>query len=137
MTRDQIAWQVRRGSLVRVRHGVCATCVPDMLGQLGAVDAFLGQQAVACLGTATTLYGFDTESTTAIHVLDPAVRLRPNVGLMVHQRYGAPLTHVEGRLATSPAWTAVEVARQLGRPRALATLDAALHSGWCTAAELA
>jgi len=33
------------------------------------------------------------------------------------------------RLATSPAWTAVEVARSLRRPRALATLDAALRSG--------
>src|SRR6185312_907501 len=35
------------------------------------------------------------------------------------------------RLATSPAWTAVEVARSLRRPRALATLDAALRSGTC------
>ena len=33
--------------------------------------------------------------------------------------------------ATSPAWTAVEVARSLRRPRALATLDAALRSGTC------
>jgi hypothetical protein len=38
-------------------------------------------------------------------------------------------------LATAPAWTAVEVARTLRRPRALATLDAALHRGACTAAE--
>ena len=43
---------------------------------------------------------------------------------------------VDGRSATSPAWTAVEVARQLRRPRALATLDAALRSGTCHRAEL-
>ncbi|HXS87322.1 MAG TPA: hypothetical protein VN741_16995, partial [Mycobacterium sp.] len=43
---------------------------------------------------------------------------------------------VEGRLATAPAWTAVEVARTLRRPRALATLDAALLVGACTTGEL-
>jgi hypothetical protein len=63
--------------------------------------------------------------------------MRPGVGLMVHQRLGAPLRRVAGRLATAPAWTAVEVARQLSRPRALATLDAALHSRSCTPTELA
>ena len=49
-------------------------------------------------------------------------------GLVVHRRDGAPLTEVDGRPATTPAWTAVEVARSLRRPRALATLDAALRS---------
>lgn len=137
MTRDELAWQVRLGELIRVRHGVYASYEPDMAGRLRALDAFLGREAVACLGTAAALYGFDLESTTATHVLDPAIRLRPKVGLMVHQRHGAPLQRISGRLATSPAWTAVEVARRLTRPRALATLDAALHSGWCTAAELA
>lgn len=55
---------------------------------------------------------------------------------MVHQRMGAPLRRVQGRLATAPAWTAIEVARALRRPRALATLDAALHIGACTTGEL-
>jgi hypothetical protein len=43
---------------------------------------------------------------------------------------------VDGRPVTSPAWTAVEVARSLRRPRALATLDAALRSCTCNRAEL-
>ena len=43
---------------------------------------------------------------------------------------------VGDRPATSPAWTAVEVARSLRRPRILATLDAALRSGRCTRPEL-
>jgi hypothetical protein len=42
-----------------------------------------------------------------------------------------------GRLATAPAWTAVEIARTRRRPRALAVLDAALHIECCTRAELA
>jgi len=62
--------------------------------------------------------------------------MRPTIGLMIHQRTGAPLRRTAGRLATTPAWTAVEVARQLQRPRALATLDAALRSLWCTRTEI-
>lgn len=72
-----------------------------------------------------------------LHVLNPPGRqLRSADGLVVHRRDGAPLVQVAGRIATSPAWTAVEVARALRRPRALATLDAALRSGTCTRAEL-
>lgn len=106
------------------------------MGRLAALDMFMAQEAVACMGTAAALYGFDTENTTAIHVLDPGVRMRPTVGLMVHQRTGARLQRVAGRLATAPAWTAGEVARQLRRPRALATLDAALHSIQCCRKEI-
>lgn len=46
------------------------------------------------------------------------------------------MTVVDGRPATAPAWTAVEVARSQRRPRALATLDAALRSGTCNRTEL-
>ncbi|VAZ61315.1 hypothetical protein [Mycobacterium kansasii] len=136
MTRQQLDVQVNNGGLVRVWYGVYSARTPDLLGRLAALDVFMGRRAVACLGTAAALYGFDTENTTAIHVLDPGVRMRPTVGLMVHQRTGARLQRVSGRLATAPAWTAVEVARQLRRPRALATLDAALRSTRCTRSEI-
>lgn len=137
MTRQQLDVQVSKGNLVRVWHGVYATEVPDLFGRLDALDIFMGQRAVVCMGTAAALHGFDTENAATIHVLDPGVRMRPTTGLMVHQRVGAPLKRVSGRLATAPAWTAVEVARTVRRPRALATLDAALHSLSCTAAEIA
>ncbi|WP_431237342.1 hypothetical protein ACQ86B_21660 [Mycolicibacterium aichiense] len=136
MTRQQLDVQVRKGGLVRVWYGVYARAMPDLRGRLAALDVFMGRSAVASMGTAAALYGFDTENTTAVHVLDPGVRLRSAKGLVVHQRTGAPVQLVAGRKATAPAWTAVEVARQLSRPRALATLDAALHSRWCTPAEL-
>jgi hypothetical protein len=131
-TRQQLDVAVKNGALIRVWYGVYAAKQPNLLGRLAALDIFMGEHAVACMGTAATLHGFDTENTTAIHVLDPGVRMRPTLGLMVHQRTGAPLRRVAGRLVTAPAWTAVEVARQLGRPRALATLDAALRSKRCT-----
>jgi hypothetical protein len=82
------------------------------------------------------MYGFDTENDDRMHILDPGVRIRPDAHVMVHQRLGAPLRRVSGRLATAPAWTAIEVARTLRRPRALATLDAALRANACTTAEL-
>jgi hypothetical protein len=136
MTRQQLDVQVKNGGLVRVWYGVYAAQEPNLVGRLAALDIFMGGHAVACMGTAADLYGFDTENTTAVHVLDPGVRMRPTVGLVVHQRTGARLQRVAGRLATAPAWTAVEVARQLRRPRALATLDAALHSMRCTRTDI-
>ncbi|MCV7365115.1 hypothetical protein [Mycolicibacterium neworleansense] len=136
MTRQQLDVQVRRGALTRVWYGIYAAAKPDLRGRLAALDLYIGGEAVLCMGTAATLYGFDFENTTSIHMLDPGVRVRPCVGLMVHQRSGAPLRRISGRLATAPAWTAVEIARQLPRPRALAALDGALHSLQCTAADL-
>lgn len=130
MTRQQLDVQVKNGGLVRVWYGVYAAQEPDLLGRLAALDVFMGGHAVACLGTAAALYGFDTENTVAIHMLDPGVRMRPTVGLMVHQRVGARLQRVSGRLATAPAWTAVEGRTTVappagaGHPRRRTTVNA-------------
>lgn len=136
VSRKRLAGLVKSGRLIRVRHGVYAASAPDAFGKLAALDLVAGQPIVACMGTAAALYGFDTESTFRLHFLDPGVRMRPSQSTMVHQRIGAPLRRVQGRLATAPAWTAIEVARALRRPRALATLDAALHVGACTRGQL-
>jgi hypothetical protein len=136
MSRKALTSHMRAGVIVRVWHGVYALGSPDTVGRLAALDLVAGKQLVACLNTAATLHGFDTEGGDVIHVLDPGVRMRPAVGLMVHQRMGAPLQRVRGRLATAPAWTAVEVARTLRRPRALAVLDAALSHGVCTVTDM-
>ena len=136
MTRQELDVQVRRGRLIRVWQGVYSTTEPDLLGRLRALDLRVGSPTVACLHTAAALYGFGTEDSGAVHVLDPGFRLRPAKGLMVHQRTGAPQQLVSSRWATCPAWTAVEIARLVRRPRALAALDAALRSGWCELEDL-
>ena len=136
-SRKLLAAQVRSGEVVRVHHGIYAPAPVTVQSRLAAFDLLAGMPVVACLGTAAALYGFDTERRERLHVFDPGLRLRPTADVMVHQRIGAPLRRVQGRLATAPAWTAVEVARTLSRPRALATLDAALHVGACTTDELA
>ncbi len=110
---------------------------PDALTRLRGLDLRCGEHLAVCLGTAAAIFGFDTEDVTALHVLNPDGHLlRDHAGLVVHRREGAPLTSYRGRRLTSPAWTAVEVARSLPRPRALATLDAALRSQTCDRREL-
>ena len=106
MSRKSLAARVRAGAIVRVWHGVYALAQPGTIDRLVALDLMTGKQTVACMSTAASLYGFDTEKDDRIHVLDPGIRLRPTRGLMVHQRTGAPLRRISGRLATSPAWTA-------------------------------
>lgn len=136
ISRKALACHVRAGRVVRLRRGVYAAAQPDVFGRLAALDLATGTRIVACLGTAAALYGFDTDADPRLHVLDPGIRLRPTPDVMVHQRLGAPLRTVGGRLATAPAWTAIEVARTLWRPRALATLDTAVRIGACTPPEL-
>ncbi|MGD9620012.1 MAG: hypothetical protein AB7G47_06940 [Mycolicibacterium sp.] len=136
MSRKSLVALLRAGVIERVWHGVYARQPPDLEMRLAGLDLMTGRRIVVCLHTAAEMYGFGTENDARIHILDPGLRVRPNARLMVHQRVGAPLRLVGPRLASAPAWTAVEVARLLRRPRALATLDAVLRSGTCTRSDL-
>ncbi|WP_349269627.1 hypothetical protein MPNTM1_05558 [Mycolicibacterium parafortuitum] len=128
---------VNTGVLERIWQGVYCLGEPDDGLRLHGLDLATGTRVAVCLGTAAAVHGFDTEQPRDLHVLNPpGCGLRDADGLVVHRREGAPLVVVDGRRVTSPAWTAVEVARSLRRPRALATLDAALRSGTCTRADL-
>lgn len=125
--------RLHRGELWKVWPGIYSAEEPDDRIRLRGLDLRAGEPVAICLGTAAQAHGFDTEDTHDIHVLNPDGHLlRESDGLVVHRREGAPLTVVDGRPATTAAWTAIEVARSLRRPRALATLDAALRSGTCT-----
>jgi hypothetical protein len=137
LSRKMLSRHLQADAIFRVWRGVYAQTPQDTVGRLVALDLIAGKPIVACMSTAAELHGFSTERDERIHILDPGVRMRPTAKLMVHQRLGAPLQLVGGRLVTAPAWTAVEVARALRRPRALATLDAALHAGVCTPTDLA
>lgn len=137
MSRRQFEAELRSGDIERLWQGIyCRGAASDDL-RLRGLDLSCGRPVVVCLATAAALHGFDTEQPADLHVLNPpGGQLRSVDGLVVHRRDGAPLVEVGGRLATSPAWTAVEVARGLRRPRALATLDAALRSRSCLRPEL-
>jgi hypothetical protein len=121
----------------RIWQGIYCLGEPDDAVRLRGLDLTCGTTVPICLGTAAAVYGFDIEESAALHVLSPAgSRLRSADGLVVHRRDGAPLTVVNGRPVTTPAWTAIEIARSLRRPRALATLDAALRSATCQRPDL-
>ncbi len=129
--------QVNSGDLVAVWTGIYSRTEPTNELRLRGLDLRAGEPVAICLGTAANAYGFGVEDISDLHVLTPpGHQLRNSDGLVVHRREGAPLAMVEGRPATAPAWTAVEVARNLHRPRALATLDAALRSGTCDQRQL-
>jgi len=137
LSRSQLDTRIGRGDLIKVWTGVYASAEPDMQTRLRGLDLRAGAPVAICLGTAAAAHGFDTEQDDDLHVLTPPRHLlRDSDGLRVHRRDGAPLVMVDGRRATSPAWTAVEVGRSLKRPRALATLDAALRSRTCVRQDL-
>lgn len=137
LTRRGLESKARHGDIVKLWSGVYGRGEVDDVLRLRGLDIRAGTPVPVCLGTAARAYGFDTEDVVDLHVLNPEPgQLRCADGLMVHRRDGAPLSVVDGRPATAPAWTAVEVARALRRPRALATLDAALRSATCDRREL-
>jgi len=137
LTRRDLETQLKCGVLQKVWHGVYGRGeITDAL-RLRGLDLSTGTEVAVCLTTAASMHGFDTEEDADLHVLNPGGRrLRSTDGLVVHRREGAPLTTIAGRPATTAAWTAIEVARGLRRPRALAAMDAALRSRACSRGEL-
>lgn len=137
LSRSRLDTRIQTGDLIKVWPGVYSGDEPDNLTRLRGLDLRAAEPVAICLGTAAAAYGFDTEDVIDLHVLNPdGHQLRASDGLIIHRRDGAPLATVGGRPATTAAWTAVEVARALRRPRALATLDAALRTGTCDRRQL-
>jgi hypothetical protein len=137
LTRRQLETRANHGDIVKVWSGVYGRGELDDVMRLRGLDLRAGVTVPMCLGTAARAYGFDVEDVADLHVLNPdGGQLRCADGLVIHRRDGAPLAMADGRSATAPNWTAVEVARALRRPRALATLDAALRSGTCDRRDL-
>jgi len=132
MSRRGMQRGLRNGELMKIWPGIYSLGTLSTATRLRGLDLRCGQHVAVCLGTAAAIFGFDTEDSADLHVLNPAGHLlRTGSGLVVHRRDGAPLTSFHGRRLTTAPWTAIEVARSLRRPRALATLDATLHSGAC------
>lgn len=129
-TRYEFEAVLKSKFIERIWQGVYCLGEPTDERRLRGLDLTAGTTLAVCMSTAAAIHGFDTEQPAELHVLNPpGHQLRPVDGLVVHRRDDARLVMAGRRPATAPAWTAVEVARSLRRPRALATLDAALRTG--------
>lgn len=142
LTPATIRWQARNPHrLQRAYRGVYLPGPPTS-GLVGrARAALLGVSPLAVLGfhTAAQLYGFGVTPSSRIHLLVPAGEPFPQrTGVTAHQSV-LPFDRVEtvfGLPCVSPARCAVDLARVLPRPDALAVLDAAVSAGTTTSDDL-
>ncbi len=133
-SRTEIATQLRHGAWQRVLRGVYRTAEVDPTGQARVIAAQLSMNvhaAAACHDTAAQLHGFAVLEAPDIHVLCRAARRTRAAGLVVHRAefHSADVVQVGSVWATTPARTAVDLARTYSRLDAIALLDAALRSG--------
>ncbi|GAA4706416.1 hypothetical protein [Phytohabitans rumicis] len=141
-SRSATRWARAKGRLSHPFHEVYVDGAEaaDLLDVLRAAALVLPPDAALAHHTAALLYGFGVVPTEAVHVAVPAGAAVPQRrGVRVHEAV-LPFDDVRevfGLTCLAPARCAVDLARQLGRPDALATLDAALRAGACTEAELA
>jgi very-short-patch-repair endonuclease len=115
--------------------------VPDSFAvRVRAASLLVGADLVACHSTAARLWGFDVLGDDVLHFLGPPSLVnRSRPGIRVHpSSLGADdAVQVDGVWCTPAARTACDVVRMTAPIDGLATLDAALCSGWCTRDDLA
>lgn len=134
-------WRVSRDRIARPYRGmyVLGDTPPDLEDLARAALALAAPDAVVGFHTAAALLGFGVIPADDVHLVVPADAPFPQRrGITVHQ-WVVPIERfgVRGLRCTTPARTAVDLARVLPRPEALAVLDAALAYQVCTPAELA
>src|SRR4030088_2086300 len=71
MTRRHFENAVNYGVLERMWQGIYCRGEPTDEPRLRGLDLSSGAKVPMCLGTAAAVYGFDTEDTADLHVLNP------------------------------------------------------------------
>ncbi|MEV1288309.1 type IV toxin-antitoxin system AbiEi family antitoxin domain-containing protein [Micromonospora sp. NPDC049679] len=136
ISRQRLSWAHRRGRLLRPFHNayLLGSGGGDLIDTLNAALLVLPPAAVIARHTAAALYGFGVVPADSVHVAVPAGTPVPQRrGVVAHESVlpFEELIEVFGIPCLPPARCAIELARQLSRPDALAVLDAALRSGTC------
>ncbi|MBP2187341.1 hypothetical protein [Nocardia goodfellowii] len=131
-TRGEMRTRIDRGEWVRVLRGVYREAGTPSSPRLRveAARLLLGLPSVtAAYSTAAELHGFSVWEDEATHVL--GARASRSTRLVVHHDRIEPaeLELVQGVVTTSAVRTAIDVARTVDRPAALATLETALRQG--------
>ncbi|MEV7228957.1 MULTISPECIES: DUF559 domain-containing protein [Polymorphospora] len=132
-----VRWTASTGHLHQARPDPQAR--PDLLDVVRGTLRVAPPAAVAAYHTAAQLHGFGVVPVRAVHVAVPSGTPVPQRrGVTAHESklpFGE-LTEVCGLPCLPAPRTAVDLARTLPRPDALAVLDAALRSGAVTAETL-
>jgi hypothetical protein len=129
LTKDQIAYRVKKGVYTRDGHGVVALGSPKQTPLARAMRGVLiaGDGAAASLWTAAELHGLDAPRDTQIHVVMTTSRRNdPTSELYVHRTRYLPTKHVvtlSSVPTTSLPRTIVDCARHLDHWFALRMLD--------------
>lgn len=134
-SRQTVRSSVDNGDLQRVHRGVYGTGPVLRDDGLRALFLRLPPEALLSHGSAAERYGFSRSTDGRIHVTVPAGVTRPLwKGVAVHEAVlGVSDPLVTGGVpCVPPHRCAVDLARTVRRPDALAVLDAALRTGWCT-----
>lgn len=142
-TRAEVRARVDSDRWVAVHHGTyrlaSAATTPGL--RVASAGLSVGRPLIACLHTAAELHGFGILIEAATHVAtSPSRPLSRRPDLWPHQLElrTSDVTELGGGIwATTPARTAVELARTLPRLDALPVLDAAIAAGSCTRDSLA
>lgn len=148
MTDDQVREELRSGRWRSVHNGVLHDAGTDeerwrlRAALLTQADEGRRPDGLALShSTAAGLYGFEgVPADQRVHLVVP--RDWPtdhrSDGVRLH-RCLTPPQHIQpmfGLPVTSAAWTALSLGRLLPRRQAVAVVDSALRSGWCTLAEV-
>ena len=72
LTRRSLEAELKTGELQRVWYGIYGRGGVDVRTRLHGLDLATGTTVAVCLGTAAAVYGFDTEETVDLHVLNPS-----------------------------------------------------------------
>ncbi|HEU4946835.1 MAG TPA: type IV toxin-antitoxin system AbiEi family antitoxin domain-containing protein [Kribbella sp.] len=146
-TDSQLRKQLRDGLIRRLLRGVYvdALAADTLELRAAAVCLVTAPDAIICRRTAAWLYGIDTLALREYTELPDVDSVRPPMrrSSRVSLTSGHSQTLHEGDViarhglrVTSPLATAVHLARHLDRPFALSAVDAMLHAGLFSAAQL-
>jgi hypothetical protein len=140
--RQRLRTGVTKQEVVRLTRGVYAPPRGEPLRGIRSLFTRLPDGAALGYESAAALHGFGPAPPVdhPLQIVVPAGTIRPRVqGIVCHEavlEIPAP-TMRHGIPCVPPARCAVDLARRRRRMTGLATLDACLHHGACTAAELA
>jgi very-short-patch-repair endonuclease len=139
---ERIRRWLSTGAWKRIDRGLYASIDTPLDADIRIRAALLsaGSDLTVVGESAAVLHGFGVLDSGVVHLAgQPSRTARSRPGLCIHG-YRIPPADVgelAGMRVTTPARTAVDLARSVSRLDALAVLDAALHIGACTPEELA